>query len=178
MTVKAIKPRYMLAGYLFLCFVFAVAAMNTKGTANIALAILVFCFESVSSPLYLAGLPQLTHFQCCFATIFTLALRGLGRHTKRGGSFLVAAISGGAAFPPMMGAVVTKRNAHVAMAIPMMGYIMAWLLPLYVNFFNHETMDTHRATELGIVAGPNEKELALEQQLSRVEKETTTIKDM
>lgn len=48
MMMKAFKPRYMLGAYLFLCFVFSVAAMNTSGTTSIALLILVFCFESVS----------------------------------------------------------------------------------------------------------------------------------
>jgi fucose permease len=38
-----------------------------------------------------------------------LALRCLGRHTKLGGSMLVAAISGGMVFPPMTGAVVVRR---------------------------------------------------------------------
>jgi MFS transporter, FHS family, L-fucose permease len=145
MMLKPFKPRYMLATYLFLCFVFSVAAMNTTGNTSIGLLIMVFCFES-----------------CCFATIFTLALRSLGRHTKRGGSFLVAAISGGTVFPPMMGAVVTRRNAHVAMAIPMMGYVLAWVFPLSVNFFNRETMDQRRETDLGIVAGPTDKEIGLE----------------
>lgn len=54
MMMKAFKPRYMLSAYLTLCFVFSVAAMNTHGTTSVALAILVFCFESVrqlSSPL-------------------------------------------------------------------------------------------------------------------------------
>lgn len=87
MTIPIFKPRYMLATYLGLCFVFVVAAITTKGNTSIAMLILVLCFES-----------------CCFATIFTLGLRGLGRHTKRGGSWLVAAISGGMVFPPMTGA--------------------------------------------------------------------------
>ncbi|RWQ99260.1 glucose galactose transporter [Paecilomyces variotii] len=153
MMMKAFKPRYMLAVYLFLCFVFSVAAMNTSGTTSIALFILVFCFES-----------------CCFATIFTLALRGLGRHTKRGGSLLVAAISGGTVFPPMMGAVVTNRNAHVALAIPMMGYILAWVFPIYVNFFNKESMDLHRDTDLN-VHHPAEKPLELERGTSIADKQ-------
>ncbi len=110
LTLPFFKPRYMLAVYLGLCFVFVVAAMNTTGSASIAMLILVLCFES-----------------CCFATIFTLGLRGLGRHTKMGGSLLVAAISGGMVFPPMTGAVLDRRNAHVAMAIPMMGYILAFM---------------------------------------------------
>jgi FHS family L-fucose permease-like MFS transporter len=107
--MPAFKPRYMLAAYLGLCFVFIVAAMNTTGTASIAMLIFVLCFES-----------------CCFATIFTMGLRGLGRHTKLGGSLLVAAISGGMVFPPMTGAVLDRTNAHTAMAIPMMGYILAF----------------------------------------------------
>lgn len=110
LMIPAIKPRYILALYLGLCFVFIVAAMNTSGTTSIVMLILVLCFESA-----------------CFATIFTLGLRGLGRHTKIGGSLLVAAISGGMVFPPMTGAVIDIRNAHVAMAIPMMGYILAWM---------------------------------------------------
>jgi FHS family L-fucose permease-like MFS transporter len=107
MMVPAVKPRYMLATYLGMCFVFSVAASTTTGTTSLGLLIMVFVFES-----------------CCFATIFTLGLRGLGRHTKRGRSFLVAAVSGWMVFPPMMGAVVTARNAHVAMAIPTMGYVL------------------------------------------------------
>lgn len=108
LTISAVKPRYMLALYLSLCFVFSVAAVTTSGTSSIAMLMLVLCFESA-----------------CFATIFTLGLRGLGRHTKVGGSLLVAAISGGMVFPPMTGAVVDAKGAHTAMVIPMMGYILA-----------------------------------------------------
>jgi MFS transporter, FHS family, L-fucose permease len=110
MTIPAVKPRYVLAVYLGLCFVFVVAAMNTTGTVSIAMLILVLCAESA-----------------CFATIFTLGLRGLGRHTKFGGSLLVAAISGGMVFPPMAGAVVDQKGAHTAMAIPMMGFVLAYV---------------------------------------------------
>lgn len=114
--MKFFKPRYMLTVYLTLCFVFSVAAMTTAGTISVAMVILVLCFESVRlSYIYLLPLPSLTEVsacvkQLCFATIFTLALRGLGRHTKRGGSMLVAAISGGCVFPPMMGAVVVSSQ--------------------------------------------------------------------
>ncbi|KAJ5584513.1 uncharacterized protein N7459_004313 [Penicillium hispanicum] len=121
------------------------AAMTTHGTASVAMIILVLCFESL-----------------CFATIFTLALRGLGRHTKRGGSMLVAAISGGMVFPPMMGAVVTKVNAHAAMAIPMMGYILALIFPVYVNIYKKDVMDLHRDTEVNATL-PVSKDVALEE---------------
>ncbi|KAL4998635.1 major facilitator superfamily domain-containing protein [Aspergillus recurvatus] len=144
MMMRAFKPRYMLTAYLALCVVFSIAAMNTHGATSVGLCILVFCFES-----------------CCFATIFTLALRGLGRHTKTGGSFLVAAISGGTVFPPMMGAVVDNRNAHVAMAIPMMGYILALIFPIYVNVYKRESMDAHRNTAINVDV-PVGKEIEME----------------
>ncbi|KAK4042958.1 L-fucose permease [Parachaetomium inaequale] len=151
LTLPAFKPRYMLAVYLGLCFVFIVAAMTTTGTTSVALLILVLCFES-----------------CCFATIFTLGLRGLGRHTKMGGSLLVAAISGGMVFPPMTGAVLDARDAHTAMAIPMMGYILAY--PLYVNIWKKDVMDSHRETRVGIEPpAANDKALELEAQAAEVE---------
>lgn len=149
MMIPAFKPRYILAVYLGLCFVFVVAAITTAGTASIAMLILVLCFESA-----------------CFATIFSLGLRGLGRHTKFGGSLLVAAVSGGMVFPAMTGAVVDHVNAHIAMAIPMMGYVLAWVYPLYVNIWKRETMDVHRATNLG-VEPVEDKAMQLEQQTSK-----------
>jgi FHS family L-fucose permease-like MFS transporter len=151
MTIRWIKPRYVLATYLAMCFIFVLAASQTSGDASIALLCLVLCWESA-----------------CFATIFTLGLRGLGRHTKIGGALIVAAISGGAAFPPMTGAVATylqksgsKRPFHMAMLIPMAGFICAWIYPIYVNLFNKETMDIRRATAVGIEPVSADKELGL-----------------
>jgi MFS transporter, FHS family, L-fucose permease len=151
MTVKAIKPRYILATYLAMSFVFVLAASQSSGNASIAMLCLVLCWESA-----------------CFATIFTLGLRGLGRHTKIGGSLIVAAISGGAAFPPMTGAVAThlqnigsKKPFHMAMLIPMAGFICAWIYPIYVNVFNRDAMDIRRTTAVGIEPVPTDKEYAL-----------------
>ncbi|CAJ2508894.1 Uu.00g139200.m01.CDS01 [Anthostomella pinea] len=148
------KPRYILGVYLGLCFVFIVPAITTSGTCSIAMLMLVLSFESVSKPfsrnLTSEHVAADTSLQACFATIFTLGLRGLGRHTKIGGSLLVAAISGGMVFPAATGAVVDRRNAHAAMAVPMAGYILAWIYPVYVNVWNRETMDVRRTTNVGI----------------------------
>ncbi|PYH30126.1 glucose/galactose transporter [Aspergillus neoniger CBS 115656] len=130
-----VKPRYILATYLGLCFIFGVAATTTSGPTSVAMLILVLCFESA-----------------CFATIFTLALRGLGQHTKRGGSMLVAAISGGAAIPPMTGAVATHTgNFHKAMAIPTAFYVLAWIFPIYANTVSRKLLDGHRTTDVNVL---------------------------
>jgi FHS family L-fucose permease-like MFS transporter len=151
MGFRAVKPRYVLATYLFGCFVFILAASQTAGNVSIAMICLVLCFESA-----------------CFATIFALGLRGLGRHTKFGGALIVAAISGGAVFPPMTGAVATHlqkqkstKPFHTAMLIPMGGFICAWIYPIYVNLFKRELMDGHRTTDVGIAPPLAEKEFSM-----------------
>jgi FHS family L-fucose permease-like MFS transporter len=144
MMSPVVKPRWILLVFLGGSFVFTIAAMNTTGDASIGLLMIVLAFESA-----------------CFATIFTLALRGLGRHTKLGGSLLVSAISGGMVFPPITGAVVDAKGAHFAMIIPAMGYVVAWIFPIYVNFFNYRTMDAHRLTTLNVEV-PSQKEVELE----------------
>jgi FHS family L-fucose permease-like MFS transporter len=56
----------------------------------------------------------------------------------------------------------TRVNAHTAMAIPMMGYILALIFPIYVNIYKKDSMDLHRNTEIN-VKGPTAKELELEE---------------
>ncbi|KAH8672307.1 glucose galactose transporter [Ilyonectria robusta] len=141
MMMPAFKPRLILATYLALCSIFIAIAIATKGATSIAFLILVFCAESA-----------------CFACIFATGLRGLGRHTKRGGSFLVAAISGATAFTPATGALMDATNASTAMVIPLTGYVLASVYPLYINVWNKELMDSHRSTMVGIEPKPQEKE--------------------
>ncbi|OGM42243.1 hypothetical protein ABOM_009078 [Aspergillus bombycis] len=148
-----LKPRYILAVYLALCFVFGLAATLTHGATSVAMLILVLCFESA-----------------CFATIFSLALRGLGNHTKRGGSLLVAAISGGAAIPPMTGAVATQTgNFHYAMAIPTAFYVLVRVFPVYTNTASKKFLDGHLQTDLNLNANHAAVEKAAQLQMDRTD---------
>jgi len=85
-------------------------------------------------------------------------------------------VSHGMGFPPMMGAVVTARNAHIAMAIPTMGYVLAWVFAVHANMFERKRMDTHRETDVGIVS-PLEKELSRERNISNL-KHTAEITEV
>lgn len=51
-SLQAFKPRYILAVYLGLCFVFGLCATLTHGPISVAMLILVLCFESVSALFY------------------------------------------------------------------------------------------------------------------------------
>ena len=52
------------------------------------------------------------------------------------------------------------------MAIPMMGYALAYIFPIYVNFFNKDTMDSRRDTNLNVDPRPMEKDVELERNAS------------
>lgn len=81
---------------------------------------------------------------------------------------LVAAISGGAAIPPMTGAVATSTGSfHKAMAIPTSFFVLAWVFPVYANFVSYRMLDGHRASDLNVTDDHRiDKETELERQAS------------
>ncbi|KAJ5591189.1 hypothetical protein N7450_005161 [Penicillium hetheringtonii] len=86
---------------------------------------------------------------------------------------LVAAISDGMIFPPMMGAIVDKKGAHTAMVIPKMGYDLAVIFPVYVNIYKRDSMDLHRDTEVNVTIQVG-KDLQLEEGIHDIDQTTTS----
>jgi FHS family L-fucose permease-like MFS transporter len=122
--LKVTKPRLVLIGFLSGVVIFACLTMGLKGNAGIASISLVLFFES-----------------CVFPLIFALSIRGLGRHSKRGASFIVAAVSGGALFPPVLGTVADHIGTQKAFFVPLIGFVIAWMFPLYLNLFKAKSLD-------------------------------------
>jgi FHS family L-fucose permease-like MFS transporter len=58
-----------------------------------------------------------------FPTIFTLAIKDLGKYTSQGSSLLVMAIVGGAIMTPVMGAIVGAVGYQKAMLFPILPYL-------------------------------------------------------
>lgn len=137
------KPRYVLLAYQSLIMVFIAAAIGTD-TGNgvrpnwggLSMLMIVLFFES-----------------CIFPTIFTLSLRGLGRHTKRGASFLVASVCGGAVIPAILGNVADKTGTRVAMVVPLAFFIIAWSFPIYLNVYKAKELDAYNQSHVGIKEG-------------------------
>jgi len=137
------KPRYILLVFqsaiiLFICLAIG---LNTGGATRanwggLSMLMIVLFFES-----------------CIFPTIFTLSLRGLGRHTKRGASFLVASICGGAVIPAILGNVADKTGTRVAMVVPLAFFCVAWSFPLYLNVFKGKELDAYRDSHVGTAEG-------------------------
>ena len=62
-----------------------------------------------------------------FPTIFALAVVDLGHHTKKGSSFLIMSIVGGALMPLVMGIVAERYSTAISYLIPMLCFInVAW----------------------------------------------------
>jgi FHS family L-fucose permease-like MFS transporter len=124
--LKFIKPRFVLMTFISGVVLFASLAIGLQSTAGIASICLVLFFES-----------------CVFPLIFTLSLRGLGRQSKRGASFIVAAVSGGALFPPVLGIVADALggNTQHAFFIPLIGFVIAFTFPVYLNVFKAKSLD-------------------------------------
>jgi FHS family L-fucose permease-like MFS transporter len=63
-----------------------------------------------------------------FPTIFSLALKGLGRHTSQGSGILCLAIVGGALLPLVQGGLADTVGIHLAFLMPIVCY-------LYIAFY-------------------------------------------
>ncbi|KAL7276411.1 hypothetical protein RUND412_000583 [Rhizina undulata] len=160
-AMKVTKPRLVLLFFLAGCIAFVAAAMETRGTTGVALIIMVLFWES-----------------CVFPTIFTLSLRGLGRHTKRGASFVVASISGGAVFPPLLGYVSDVSNStRIAMCVPLAGFAVAFTFPIYLNLFERERLDGFTNSRQGL-DGAADEETAKRVSFESVNEKKTEVKQV
>lgn len=127
-----IKPRIVLLAFMSGVMLFIALAIGLRGEAAIAVLSVVLFFES-----------------CVFPTIFTLSIRGLGRHTKRGSSWIVASVCGGALFPSVTGLVADKKGWHIAMVVPMCAFIISFAFPIFLNTIWKRELDGFSATRIG-----------------------------
>lgn len=113
-----LKPRWILLGLYLGLIVCLALTMHLGSDAAAAIAILTFFFE--------AGI---------FSTIFAIAMRGLGKHTKTGAALMTAAISGGAVFPPIQWAVESPggKGLKYSYCVPVACAAFGALFAIYLN---------------------------------------------
>lgn len=78
-----------------------------------------------------AGVTGVAAFMLCylcesimFPTIFALALKGVGQHTKRASSFLIMSIVGGAIAPVLMGLIADHASMAMAFIVPLCCFVV------------------------------------------------------
>jgi MFS transporter, FHS family, L-fucose permease len=90
--------------------------LTAYGIINVALGLLVV---AALGPISLYALIAIFFFMSImFPTIFALAVKGLGSQTKRGSSFLIMSIVGGAIVPYLMGLLADHRGIAHAYLVP------------------------------------------------------------
>jgi len=107
--MKIVAPNKLMTVYAIINIVLCSVVVFAHSTLTIYALMAVFFFESIMFP-----------------TIFALGVKDLGHHTKKGSSFLVMAIAGGAFMPFFMGLLATPVTAR-AYIIPLFCFvIVAW----------------------------------------------------
>ncbi|UTA68114.1 MULTISPECIES: L-fucose:H+ symporter permease [Emticicia] len=108
--MRYIKPNILLGIYSLGIVASLLVASQAKGQIAVNALMAFFFFQSITFP-----------------TIFSLGVKDLGKYTKLGSSFIIMGIVGGAAFPPIMGAIADSTDIATSLLLPvaMFAYI-AW----------------------------------------------------
>jgi len=104
--MKKITPHRLLFIYAIINFLLCVIVVWGKGLISVYSLVTVFFFMSIMFP-----------------TIFALGVKDLGHHTKKGSSFIIMAIAGGACIPYLMGQLAENSTAN-AYIIPMFCFLV------------------------------------------------------
>jgi FHS family L-fucose permease-like MFS transporter len=150
----------ILAFYGTMCAVFSLVAALTGGKAGLGSLFIVFFFESV-----------------CYPTTFTLATSNLGVWTKRGASLVVMGVGGGAAFPPMQGALADARSTQLSYVINAVGFLTVACygvgMRLYQRRFAH--MLANASVETPVLSGSNSSKEKVNEESEKIETPTLHI---
>lgn len=108
--MSRIAPATLLCAYAIVNVALCLLVVAGWGLLSVAALVATFFFMSIQFP-----------------TIFALGVKNLGVHTKRGASFIIMAIVGGALVTPLMGLVADRSSTAIAHLIPAACFvIVAW----------------------------------------------------
>jgi FHS family L-fucose permease-like MFS transporter len=108
--MRKIAPNKLLTAYAIFNVILCLMVAFVHGWISIYSLMTLFFFQSIMFP-----------------TIFALAVKDLGHHTKKGSSFLIMSIVGGAVMPVVMGYLAQKYSTAISYLVPMLCFIhVAW----------------------------------------------------
>ena len=108
--MKVISPNKLLLIYALINVVLCMIVISANGNISIYALMAIFFFESIMFP-----------------TIFALGIKDLGHHTKKGSSFIIMSIVGGALIPYVMGLLTDEWSVSFAYTVPLFCFlIVAW----------------------------------------------------
>lgn len=111
------QPSKLLGFYALMCVLLLPFVSAGLGIVSVVALFLIFFFMSIMFP-----------------TIFALAIKDLGPQTKKGSSFLIMSIVGGAVFPMFMGWIADISSMSVGFLVP----IPLFAFICYYGFLGHK----------------------------------------
>jgi MFS transporter, FHS family, L-fucose permease len=112
--MRIVPPANLLAFYAFVNIVLCAGVVGLHGMLSIYALMAIFFFESIMFP-----------------TIFALGIKDLGRLTKKGASFIIMSIIGGAIVPYVMGSLAETYSTSVSYIVPLFCFAAVFLFAVY-----------------------------------------------
>ena len=121
--MKFMAPQKLLAIYAAVNMVLCAGVIWLQGMISVYTLMAIFFFESIMFP-----------------TIFALGVKDLGQYTKKGASFIIMSIVGGALVPYVMGSVAEAYTTPFSYIVPLICFAVILLFALkgYKSTTKHE----------------------------------------
>lgn len=120
--LRRTAPQRLLSLYAAVNILLCLVVVLLPGMISIYALMAILFFESIMFP-----------------TIFALGVRNLGQYTKRGGSFIIMSISGGAIMPFVMGWMADRYSTQASYIIP----LICFLFVLWYGARGYKTHSEH-----------------------------------
>jgi FHS family L-fucose permease-like MFS transporter len=112
--MKFISPHRLLAAYAIFNMALCVVVVWVPGMISIYALMVIFFFESIMFP-----------------TIFALGVKNLGAYTKKGASYIIMSIVGGALVPYIMGSLAQSYSTAFAYIVPLVCFSVVFFFAVY-----------------------------------------------
>ncbi len=112
--MKWIAPHRLLAIYAFINIMLSAGVIWLQGMISIYTLMAIFFFESIMFP-----------------TIFALGVKNLGGATKKGSSFIIMSIVGGALVPLAMGALAERYSTPFSYIVPLVCFLIVFAFAVF-----------------------------------------------
>ncbi len=112
--MKIIAPNKLLALYAIINVCLCVIVVLVPGIISVYALMIIFFFESIMFP-----------------TIFALGVKNLGVYTKKGASYIIMSIVGGALVPVLMGSLAQSHSTSFSYIVPIICFAIVFIFAIY-----------------------------------------------
>jgi MFS transporter, FHS family, L-fucose permease len=112
--MKIISPHKLLGIYAIVNIALCSAVVWLQGMISVYALMAIFFFESIMFP-----------------TIFALGVKNLGVYTKKGSSFIIMSIVGGALVPYVMGSLAQSYSTSFSYIVPLICFVFVLLFAVH-----------------------------------------------